>query len=115
MHFLTQQYINKYLDFNNYNMPLCFESLAQWTLYIDFDDAFFTKLGYCAFCTPQYKAAMIAQGRCAYPQSEFKVITYKELPGTISTDLICVRNKQYGAYIVEYLYGAKLIDIEDLC
>lgn len=55
--------------------PVCFENHGQYTDWIHLmrqsarprDD------GYCIDCTPDFKSEMLAQGRCAHPETRFVI------------------------------------------
>ena len=53
--------------------PLCFDSKRDWLEYQAL--ASITRgsaiHGFCEDCTPEYKAQMIEEGRCAFPRTTF--------------------------------------------
>ncbi len=108
--FELQNVADNLIDFPNYDMPACFDRLPQWTQYIDLDDPFFYKIGYCGFCTPEYKNEMIKQNRCAHPQSQFYIIEYRSTIPEI--DMLCIRHVDLAAYIIRSLYGKNLIRVK---
>lgn len=55
--------------------PKCFENAHQWReyqkLWRQSKDS--TVVNYCVDCTPEYKCAMVKEGRCAYPRTMFRI------------------------------------------
>lgn len=56
-----------------YQTPACFESAEQWREYQKLWrlSKGTGRIHYCCDCLPEYRDAMIEQGRCAFPQTVF--------------------------------------------
>lgn len=53
-------------------MPSCFTSIREWGIYKVLAQLTATKgFTYCTDCTPEYRNKMIAEGRCAFPGTQF--------------------------------------------
>lgn len=69
-------------------VPLCFDSQHQWDLWREQAKA--SKLknrsSYCTDCTADYKLKMIAQQRCRYPETSFRLDVHGFIEGRRSYD-----------------------------
>ncbi len=59
---------------DNLPVPPCFDGLAQWEAWLAKRDEAGEDVDYCNDCLPRRQAQMIAEGRCEYPDTEFKLV-----------------------------------------